>query len=56
MLVTEFGMEMFAKPVHCANAYFPIAVTEVGITVFLQPSTKEFVFVWMIALLLSRLS
>ena len=54
MLVTEFGMIMLFRPVHPEKALPPMLVTEFGIIVFMHPTTTVFVFVYIIALQLSR--
>ena len=50
MLATEFGISMEVKPVQPLKALFPILVTELGITVFMQPEISVLVEVSIIAL------
>ena len=54
MLVTEFGMVTLVRPEQPKNAELSMLVTEFGITVFLHPTINVFVFVFIIALQLSR--
>ena len=54
MLVTEFGMITLVRPEQPENALPPMLVTEFGIIVFMHPTTTVFVFVYIIALQLSR--
>ena len=49
--VTESGMVIAVKPRQPRKAYSPIDVTELGITVFLHPTIRVFVAVWMMQLL-----
>ena len=54
--MTELGISTEVRPLQPENAANPMEVTELGISVFLQPATKVFVAVLMMALQLSRLS
>ena len=54
MLVTLLGIVIEVRPVQPLNAWFPTAVTLLGITVFLQPVIKVLEDVSIIALQLLR--
>ncbi len=50
MLVTLFGMVMEVSPLQPEKAEMPMLATPLGMVVFLQPATKVFVAVSIIAL------
>ena len=54
MEVTELGMVTLVSPVQFPNAYSPIEVIELGITVFMQPKTSVLLAVAIRALQLLR--
>ena len=56
MEITELGMVIDVKPLHSRNAFSPMVITVLGITVFLQPAISVLVAVSMMALQSLRLS
>ena len=54
MEVTALGMVMLVSPEQSENAPLPMAVTELGITVFWQPQISVLLAVSMMALQLPR--
>ena len=54
MLTTEWGISIDDKLVHPTNAVAPMLVTELGITVFIQPVNSVFEAVSIMPLQLSR--
>ena len=54
METTELGMTIEVKLEQFENALFPMEVTVLGITVFLQPITNSLMPVFMMALQLFR--
>jgi hypothetical protein len=54
IVVTDSGIAMLSSEVQLEKAFHPISVTEFGITVVLQPATRIFVAVSIIALQPSR--
>lgn len=50
ILVTELSIIIDCRPVQELNAHFPILVTKLGISEFLHPDIKTWLFVSIIAL------